>query len=68
MKNPDYTELYIIPIFTRKALFYKVSDNKKRINIQKIRGKIKKEKKISPLKEYVNLIVFYPLIYYYQYL
>ena len=25
MKSPDYTELYIIPNFTRKALFYKVS-------------------------------------------
>ena len=25
MKSPDYTELYIIPNFSRKALFYKVS-------------------------------------------
>ena len=25
VKSPDYTELYIIPNFTRKALFYKVS-------------------------------------------
>ena len=33
MKSPDYTELYIIPNFSRKALFYKVSCKNIRYNV-----------------------------------